>query len=216
MTILAGSTSSGRSVRAMMALQWCLCRMCWQVLDPPHSLHLLNFPLCSQMLVPPHSLHLLLLRLCSQMLAPPHSLHWLLCRLCSQMLAPPHSLHLLRRRLCSHFTCDRFLHFRTPLLPPLLPSGTARFLLPFPLARLPPPSPFRSSAAPLPPEPPDCPQPSPPRSTMVRARYAEQCRTGSSETVPALAPVPTKLTYHVTVSPSRPAANRSCSNRGAI
>ena len=71
MTILAGSTSSGRSVRAMMALQWCLCRMCWQVLDPPHSLHLLNFPLCSQMLVPPHSLHLLLLRLCSHCPACP-------------------------------------------------------------------------------------------------------------------------------------------------
>jgi len=53
---------------------------------------------CWQMLAPPHSLHLFLMRWCWQRLAPPHSLHWLLSRWCWQMLAPPHSLHLLLRR----------------------------------------------------------------------------------------------------------------------
>ena len=33
-----------------------LCRLCWQMLPPPHSLHWFPFRLCSQMLDPPHPL----------------------------------------------------------------------------------------------------------------------------------------------------------------
>ena len=114
---------------------------CWQMLAPPHSLHVLLWRWCGQMLAPallacassalvlaeacpPHSLHALLRRWCWQMLAPPHSLHWLLLRWCSQMPAPPHSLHMLLTRWCGH---------RPPLR--VAPSAVAPAVAPDPLRR---------------------------------------------------------------------------------
>ena len=59
------------SLSALHVLQWPLLRLCWQMPDPPHSLHVLLRRLCWQMLDPPHSLHVLLLRLCSHCPAVP-------------------------------------------------------------------------------------------------------------------------------------------------
>ena len=117
------------SLSALHVLHLLLLRLCWQMPDPPHSLHAVpvtcSSQLCWQMIS----------RLCRQMFDPPHSLHALLPRLCWQMPDPLHSLHSLLRRLFSHWPelHPRALFFH-PLLPASSPSTAARFLLPYPLS----------------------------------------------------------------------------------
>jgi len=92
-------------------------RLGWQILEPPHSLHVLSgagaegrasavpslhLPLsaplalvrASEMLAPLHCLHVLLMRWCGQRPEPPQSLHLSFRHWCGQMLAPLQSLHL--------------------------------------------------------------------------------------------------------------------------
>ena len=89
----------------MHSLHLLLIRRCWQMLPPPHSLHLLLCWKMRALLAPAPS------RLCWQMLAPPHSLHWLLDRFSHivpafpLMLASPPRCSLPRRRLVPPASC---------------------------------------------------------------------------------------------------------------
>ena len=91
--------SSAHCVRSRMPMSICSRRCSLRCIACTQSLRFLR--LCSQMPDQPHCLHLFLSRFWSQILAPPHALHVLLARLCSQMLDPPHCVQTLLWRLCS-------------------------------------------------------------------------------------------------------------------
>ena len=96
---LCNKPSSAHCVPSRMPMSICSRRCSLRCIACTQSLRFLR--LCSQMPDPPHCLHLFLSRFWSQILAPPHALHVLHARLCSQMLDPQHCLQPLLWRLCS-------------------------------------------------------------------------------------------------------------------